>query len=280
MRIKALIFDIYGTILIPFDPKAKTISDPGKTKNIDNGLKKLLEILKEEFKIHLNDSEQYISYLKEKYFKLIEFLQNKSKEKKKEIVSPEIIIEELWKILLKEEFNLNISLDKLSEIALLVEKEANPTIIERDTYKTLIWLKNDLKNKGVKIGVLSNAQSYTPKIIEENLFKYSSKKINFFDIFDKDICLFSYKLLCSKPDPIVYHTLIDKLSEYNIPPENTLFIGNDGINDIKIPKEFGFKTLFINKVPANIDEAKKYMDFEGEDISILLSLYEKGSITI
>ena len=62
---------------------------------------------------------------------------------------------------------------------------------------------------------------------------------NIGDYFD-DLFL-SFELGMAKPDPQVFHTLIDKCG---VVPSETLFL-DDGAKNIEVADKLGFKTYFV-----------------------------------
>ena len=102
-----------------------------------------------------------------------------------------------------------------------------------------------LGEKGMPMGIVSNAQFYTPVLM--NYFLYH--KIQLDDQvmgFDKDLTVFSYKLGIGKPDPCLYEELVPSLKwKYGIVPSEVLFVGNDMLKDIYASSRVGFKSVLF-----------------------------------
>lgn len=125
-------------------------------------------------------------------------------------------------------------------------------------YKNVIKLLKELKAKGYKLYVLSNAQaSFTmPEMKKLKIYKY----------FD-DIAI-SSDYTVKKPNKEFYTNALNK---FNIIPSDTIMIGNDYECDIAPAKELGIKTIFIksNLTPKN--QNQKY-DLDGFDYNKLINL--------
>ena len=60
------------------------------------------------------------------------------------------------------------------------------------------------------------------------------------------VTVYSYKFLKAKPDHTLFIPVLNNLNKkYNIKPENTLFIGNDMLNDIYSAQQTGMKTALF-----------------------------------
>ncbi len=101
-----------------------------------------------------------------------------------------------------------------------------------------------LKQKEYPLGIVSNAQFYTP-IIMNYFLDGQLKETEWIDGFEKDLSVFSYKLLKSKPDPSVFAGLIDPLSQRGLAPHEVLYVGNDMLKDMYASAQHGFKTCFF-----------------------------------
>ncbi|KOH45801.1 HAD family hydrolase [Sunxiuqinia dokdonensis] len=101
-----------------------------------------------------------------------------------------------------------------------------------------------LKEKGYPLGIVSNAQFYTPIIM--NYFLHGQlKETEWLDGFEKDLSVFSYKLLKGKPDPAIFAGLIAPLKQRGLAPHEVLYVGNDMLKDMYAAAQHGFKTCFF-----------------------------------
>lgn len=100
---------------------------------------------------------------------------------------------------------------------------------------------SELKDRGYHLGIVSNAQFYTPLTLEA-LFQTSLHSLG----FDDQLCFWSYENLEAKPSQRLFKMAADVLKEkYNISTHETLYIGNDKRNDVLPPQQLGFRTALF-----------------------------------
>ena len=104
---------------------------------------------------------------------------------------------------------------------------------------------HQLSDKKFPLGIISNAQFYTPRVM--NYFLSGSyKESETVDCFDPDLTVFSYKLLRGKPDVALFEKLIPALkTKYNLKPEQVAYVGNDMKKDVHTARQAGFKTILF-----------------------------------
>lgn len=102
----------------------------------------------------------------------------------------------------------------------------------------------EMKNKGIELGILANTQFYTT--IELSLFLREDKICDdYLDLFQKDLCLFSWDFELSKQSGVLTRKLFDSLYDFDILPQNTLFVSHN-LQDLKQMSEIGLKTALFN----------------------------------
>lgn len=93
----------------------------------------------------------------------------------------------------------------------------------------ILPMLSGLKERGVKIGLITNCFSEEAKLIRESaLFRY----------FDAP-CL-SYELGVRKPDPGIFRMCLDELG---IPAENCLYVGDGGSQELEAAREMGMQAV-------------------------------------
>lgn len=97
-----------------------------------------------------------------------------------------------------------------------------------------------LTHKGLQLGIVSNAQFYTPL-----LFPALVGKPHTAYAFESAFCVWSWREREGKPSTALYQKLKDKLEQDGIMPEETLYIGNDLRNDIRPARDLGFQTVLF-----------------------------------
>ncbi len=229
---KALIFDIYGTLII------SASGDIDQDEFSGTMYREALEAAGYDVKTE-NDEE--LIKMHDVFLMMLEI--HKKKEKARGSIFPEVDILAVWKDVLEESERLKLlRLSEAGNLKLFV------FVLELKSNK--VWpmpgLKNlvaRLKTTGLPLGIVSNAQFYTPVIM--NYFLYNEIKGRaFLDGFDEDLSVFSYKELKGKPDKAIYEVMLPALKKRGIKPEEVLFVGNDMLKDIYAASQVGFKTVF------------------------------------
>jgi putative hydrolase of the HAD superfamily len=104
---------------------------------------------------------------------------------------------------------------------------------------------NALIKKGIPLGIVSNAQFYTPIIMNYFLTgEFSSRQD--IELFDKDLSVFSFKELRAKPDTALFDTVKTTLeNKYKIQASEAVFVGNDMLKDVYTATNSGLKTILF-----------------------------------
>ena len=100
--------------------------------------------------------------------------------------------------------------------------------IPEETFRLL----RELKQRGIKIGLITNTFSDERKFIRESAMN------PFFDV-----ALISYEQGMSKPDPAMYEKMIREL---NVLPQEVLFVGDGGSKELFAARDAGMQTLQCN----------------------------------
>lgn len=97
--------------------------------------------------------------------------------------------------------------------------------------------------RGIPLGIVSNAQFYTPLFIEEafgmDLFGSSNARPSL--AFDPTLALWSYETGRAKPDRWMFDELARRYAERGIAADRILYIGNDALNDCAAAVEAGLQ---------------------------------------
>ncbi len=218
---KAILFDIYGTLLISGtgDISLAEIPDrsgtpPGLT---DDAAEKIPELMKE-------------------------FVVTENEEARKNGIDfPEVEIRKIWRHILialqgRELLKETISDTSMEELAIYYELSVNP-VWPMPGFPEIV---KKLSSSGQEIGIVSNAQFYTPLIIEA-LVSESLGSMG----FRSDICAWSYELRQAKPSPRVFEGPLSVLSESGITAQETVYVGNDMLNDITAASGNGCMTVLF-----------------------------------
>jgi len=231
---KVIIFDIYGTLLV---------SASGDVDQSDINVKNLQRALIDSGFIIFDDIPQGAFEFITADFRYT-ILEHHKKKKEKGVPFPEINISEVWNdVLERAENKLWI---KKGNNACIKQFVVTFEVLSNKVYPMpgMQEIINDFKQKGIPLGIVSNAQFYTPLIMNHYLNNESGEET--IPPFDPDLTVFSFKLGKGKPDSFLYKILIPALKKkYKAKPSEVLFVGNDMLNDIYAAKKAGFKTALF-----------------------------------
>ncbi|MDO9565395.1 MAG: HAD family hydrolase [Candidatus Desulfaltia sp.] len=220
-KIKCMIFDVYGTLFISGSGDISIAKGKASEAYIETYKLKQLLI---EFKIRktpkavLND-----------LFSAIE--KNHVKLKKQGVDFPEVEIDRIWMSILKNNNPVTVR-----KFAAMFEMIVNP-VYPMPNLKEML---SACKKAQVLLGIISNAQFYTPCLFDW-LLDSNMEKLG----FHPDLTFFSYKSGHAKPSPFMFQSALEKLKRLNVPANSAVYIGNDMLNDIYPAKKAGFNTALF-----------------------------------
>lgn len=102
---------------------------------------------------------------------------------------------------------------------------------------TLQWLAR----RGTTLGVASNSQAYTLRELESELAGHALS----LEIFQPELCFWSFQHGFSKPDPHVFQFLTARLEARGIAPSEALMVGDRSDNDIQPARRFGWQAWHV-----------------------------------
>ncbi|MFP4163203.1 MAG: HAD family hydrolase [Chitinispirillaceae bacterium] len=246
--IRAVICDIYGTMLDYWRPGFE---------NRDSREQVLLEAFGElagrfgmtETLEKMNPKESAQETLSGFYHGLIAISHEKAV--KKGIQFPEVKIEEVWALIVmmlkRNGYEAeNFFTGSISEFPRYLAFTYNFLCLGRQLYPGVIRALEQLKEKNITVGILSNAQFYTPMDLTLLVRDQSEGKYDDYnELFNIDLTIFSYDYGYSKPNQLLFRKLYDALYQYQILPSQTVFVGNDLSIDIQPAAAAGMKTAFF-----------------------------------
>lgn len=125
---------------------------------------------------------------------------------------------------------------RLERFAVEYECRTNPTW----TMPHAAAVLRELKARGALLGIVSNAQFFTPRLFPAHL----SDTLEGFG-FDPDVQSWSYAHLRAKPGTFLYEYAAERLAQRGIGPEQVLYVGNDLLNDCTPAQQVGFRTALF-----------------------------------
>ena len=225
-RVKIVLFDIYGTLLI---------SEAGEINTDINIIKRGEE--REYITPSLQSLEKKIdlpTVLRE------EIIRTHTLLRKEGIDYPEIDIITIWHTITQKFLEKKLSLTEIMRIATEYELINNKISLMPQAKETL----KELKERGLTLGIVSNAQFYTPVILSFLLEQPLE------EIFSSNFLVWSFQERRGKPSPLIFKKISESMRDYQIPIELSLYVGNDMKNDIFTAHANGIPTVLFQVINA------------------------------
>lgn len=235
--IKAFVFDVYGTLLI--SASGDIDESEFSTENISRALHSAGILISAA----VADQAALLTEILEEFRQ--EVREFHEKQRSEELPYPEVDILQIWeKIILTREKQDQFVLDGplcIKCFTFVFEVLSN-RIYPMPGMKELL---KQLAGQRYPLGIISNAQFYTPVIM--NFFLHDTiTEDEAVSPFDPDLTIFSYKFMRSKPDLYLFELLRDQCNrKYGMFPDEILFVGNDMFRDIYPAFLSGFKTALF-----------------------------------
>ncbi len=246
--IRAVVFDVYGTLINYWR------SDMERKEGLQSIFLEACGKVADKFGFTgyltaMNPEEAPAKTLYDLYCGLIALRRDRAQHPG--ISNPEIKIEEVWSIILlmlKRHGYRAENLQGLSgDLPRQIAYTYNFFSLGRRLYPGVTEALSALRKVSIDLGIVSNAQFYTP--IDLTLLIRDQSGGNYEDfneLFDPDFTLFSFEWGAAKPDPLLFRKLFDALYERQILPQQTVFVGNDLVLDIEPAAAAGMKTAFFS----------------------------------
>lgn len=149
---------------------------------------------------------------------------------------PEIDIIDVWRETL-DEFKVEVADEELLQaVAVEFECRTNPTWIMPGAAKVL----KQLQESEMTLGIISNAQFYTPLVLEA-LFGVPPERLG----FAPDLQVYSYRYGHAKPGTFLYDRSAAAFAERGTAPREVLYVGNDLLKDVMPAARVGLRTALF-----------------------------------
>ncbi len=164
-----------------------------------------------------------------------EIVRHHDRHRTSEIPQPEVDIRAVWSVVLPQIGWKEPPREFVEEIALWYETEMNPLWSMPGAAETIAAL-----SPHYHLGIISNAQFYTPPILE-TLFHQPLTKLGF------SLCIWSYREGVAKPSPLLFDRFTRAATRIDptFKPGDVLYIGNDMGNDIFPAIKQGYRTALF-----------------------------------
>lgn len=157
---------------------------------------------------------------------------------------PEVVIEDVWRRLVERALPGQwVSVDQARFLAARFELETNRVQARPGAANVMF----SLSEAGYRLGILSNAQFYTPEILRYALGK------NIWSLFDPDLLIWSYETGAAKPDPAPFARAEAALARIGCWLQNVILVGDSLANDIEPAKRRGWTAIHL--LPGGAQES-------------------------
>ncbi|MBN2211882.1 MAG: HAD hydrolase-like protein [Sedimentisphaerales bacterium] len=231
--IHVVLWDVYGTLL------GVEVGDLEQSHDRPDRLEEAARLTIAEFNletplVRLYPGRDSAVSLRERYLKGIDdsHLQSAGRG----VQFPEVVIQQIWLDILNESAAVGWNwpydeprLYTAYRIAYFFDAALQQVYLYPHAADCLVRLKD----ADVILGIISNAQFYTPLHLRRLLrreLKNDQLRLN--QIFTDTLMFFSYELGFSKPNPRAFQRAGDLLARQGITREEILYIGNDMLNDV------------------------------------------------
>ena len=152
------------------------------------------------------------------------------------IACPEVDVRHIWRSVLEPRAE-GLSDEAILRFAVEVECRTNPVWPMPGAAAAL----RRLREQGLVLGIVSNAQCFTPLLFDA-LLGLRVEQAG----FKPDACVWSWQLGEAKPSPHLLHRALAALQEADgVEPRDVLFVGNDMLKDIHPAIRAGCRTALF-----------------------------------
>ena len=235
--IKAVLLDIYGTLLI------SESGDIDESKITTENLKRAFEAAHIPLNTENGQHEhQILRHLLRSFTLSIQQYHKTMRENN--VPFPEVDIIRIWEDVvscaMRQRLIKKDGREHIKCLTFVFEVLSN-RVYPMPGMKEIIAKFN---NNNTVLGIVSNAQFYTPIIM--NYFLYQSNGADYIKGIDPALQVFSYKEGVAKPEIRLYQKVQRALLEkHGIQPDECLFVGNDMYKDIYPAHKAGMKTALF-----------------------------------
>ena len=222
--VRAVLFDIYGTLMISGSGDIGSDQSDHRRKS----LKEVLKLLDLDFDFEdkeLDRSDKFAEVVRAEH----------ERAKLAGVEYPEVDYREIWSAVLADLVDDASRID-VASFAVEFELRVNPTWPMPSAAATL----DQLQSRGLMLGIVSNAQFFTPHLFDA-LLDRDLEELG----FSPDLTYFSYEHRQAKPGTALYALAKTKLADLGISASQVLYVGNDMLNDVTAASRVGFRTALF-----------------------------------
>jgi putative hydrolase of the HAD superfamily len=257
--IRAVLFDVYGTMFVSASGDIASGDRRARSRALGSALEAM------GIRVDRPTAERAAEVLVE----TVEAMHRRSRDRGVEF--PEVDIRDVFGELLEHLNSRGAGVrrrDRSFCEALAVEYECrcNPTWPMPGLARTL----HRLNDAGIALGIVSNAQFFTPLLFPAYLDEIPENLG-----FDPDLCVWSYRLLEAKPSRELFRRALVPLGRRGVTPQEVLYVGNDRVNDVWPAAREGMKTALFAGDGRSFRPREGDPRIEGVREDLLLTNLEK-----
>jgi putative hydrolase of the HAD superfamily len=222
---KVVLFDIYGTLFVSGsgDISVEKARQQREKGGLEGGNGQNLPDLRSLRELYPGIEEEALQP------RFLHKVEEKHRQMRSFTKCPEVRVEEIW----SELFGFEV--DDALRFAVAYECAVNPVY----PMPALLQVLDSLRKKSIFMGIVSNAQIFTPLLFDA-LLDRSLESLGFTDT----LCAYSYLDRVSKPCIDLFEKVRGALPP-GAGPTDVLYIGNDMLNDIAPAAQVGFRTALF-----------------------------------
>lgn len=229
--IKLVVFDVYGTLVDSGTRGRPSLSEP-------EACRRMVALLRRAgMRVQAGRADQFIAEARRAMI-----ARAHARARTRGVDWPEVDMRVIWERVLRAGIREGalggaIAIGLPARLALEYEGMRNPVALLPGAKDALAFLRA----RGIRMAVVSNAQYFTPLILEILL----GMTLNAAG-FDRRLCAWSYRLGRAKPSPLLIRMVLDRARRlYGIKPAETLSIGNKWENDLAPALALGCRTALL-----------------------------------
>jgi putative hydrolase of the HAD superfamily len=243
--IRAVIFDVYGTLIDYWRPEFD--HRESKEAALQAAFRQTADYFGfTEYLLKMNSADTAEKTLHDLYHGLIAL--DHEKARNKSVDTPEIRIDRIWKVIVlmlkRHGYNpVRASFGTPDDLARCAAYYYNAVALGGNLFPNVVEALVALKKDNIRLGIVSNAQFYTPIDLTLLIREQSENTYDdYLELFDEDLIFYSYEYGVAKPGRLLFEKLYNALYESHILPAQTVFVGNDLALDIQTAQDVGMKT--------------------------------------
>ena len=220
--IQAVIFDVYGTLVVSGSGDVGVADETGRGEKIATALS-ACGIETGERVPTIDDLHAQIRAANDRRLS-------------EDCPKPEVDIVDVWRETLIACGVESATVGQCNRLAAAYESLANPTWPMPDAADVL----RELSRRGHRLGIVSNAQVFTLSLVEDLAGRFGADSV-----FDPNLCVFSNRYRQAKPGPRLFDVLCGGLERLGIEPQAAVYVGNDRLNDVWAASQAGLRTAWF-----------------------------------